>query len=205
MARRQHLSPVQLLVLIAMVIASSPCQISQARAQQPGPSAPSDNEGTETTRPKPSAVPAATPPANAPDAGRKPTPAGEGIPAMVVDGTQMLGVLGKQVRSSTGEDMGRIVDVIIDRSARVRAAVIDFGGFLGVGNRQIAVAWSAIRLPAQDKPGALVVDFTRDQLRVAPTYKAGEQVVLLGQTDAPANGTAGKEGAGQGAKEPPSK
>lgn len=73
---------------------------------------------------------------------------------MVVDGTKLLGVLGKQVRSSTGEDMGRIVDVIITCSARVRAAVIGFGEFLGVGNRQIAVAWSAIRLPAQDKPGA---------------------------------------------------
>ena len=97
-----------------------------------------------------------------------------------------MGILGRQVRSSAGEDMGRIVDVIIDRSARVRAAVIDFGGFLGVGNRQIAVAWNAIRLPSQEKPGALLVDFTRDQLRVAPAYKAGEQVVLLGQPEAPA-------------------
>ena len=76
--------------------------------------------------------------------------------------------------------MGRIVDVLVDRSARVRAAVIDFGGFLGVGNRQIAVAWSAIRFPAEGKLEPLVVDFTRDQLRVAPTYKAGEQIVLLG-------------------------
>jgi hypothetical protein len=122
-------------------------------------------------------------------------PAGEGIPARVVDGGQVMGVLGKQVRSSAGEDMGRIVDVIIDRSARVRAAIIDFGGFLGVGNRQIAVAWNAIRLPVDDKPGALVVDFTRDQLRVAPAYKAGEQVVLLGQPDVPppAAGVAEKE------------
>jgi PRC-barrel domain len=107
----------------------------------------------------------------------------------------MMGVLGRQVRSSAGEDMGRIIDVIIDKSARVRAAVIDFGGFLGVGNRQIAVAWNAIRLPSQDKPGALVVDFTRDQLRVAPTYKAGEQVVLLGKGEAPTttNGTTASE------------
>jgi hypothetical protein len=108
---------------------------------------------------------------------------------VVLDSDQVLGVLGKQVRSSAGEDMGRIVDIIIDKSARVRAAVIDFGGFLGVGSRQIAVAWTAIRLPSQDKPGALIVDFTRDQLRVAPAYKAGEQVVLLGQTN-PASGGA---------------
>jgi hypothetical protein len=40
------------------------------------------------------------------------------------------------------EDMGRIVDVIVDRSGQVRAAVIDFGGFLGVGSRKIAVDWN---------------------------------------------------------------
>ena len=118
------------------------------------------------------------PTATEPGARTKASP--DGLPAMVVDGEHVQGILGKPVRSSAGEDMGRIVDVLVDRSARVRAAVIDFGGFLGVGNRQIAVAWSAIRFPAEGKLEPLVVDFTRDQLRVAPTYKAGEQIVLLG-------------------------
>jgi hypothetical protein len=181
-------------VLITFLVTCS--QIGTLQAQQPTPSQPSE---TQSSPPAPSA----SPPAKQPEAA--PKPAGEGIPALVVDGDQMMGVLGRQVRSSAGEDMGRIVDVIIDKSARVRAAVIDFGGFLGVGNRQIAVAWSAIRLPGQDKPGALVVDFTRDQLRVAPAYKAGEQVVLLGQGDAsaPASGSAAAEK--EAPKEQPSK
>ncbi|MBY0380675.1 MAG: PRC-barrel domain-containing protein [Xanthobacteraceae bacterium] len=99
---------------------------------------------------------------------------------MVIDSSQAQGILGTQVRSSAGEDMGRIVDVVVDKQAQVRGVVIDFGGFLGVGNRQIAVAWSAIRFSLQDKSETLVVDFTRDQLRAAPAYKAGEQIVLLG-------------------------
>jgi hypothetical protein len=160
-----------------MVVAFSACQVSRLQAQQPVPAQTPDSQGPAGASP-------ATQSSKAPEATSKPI--GEGIPALVVDGDQMQGVLGKQVRSSAGEDMGRIVDVIIDKSARVRAAVIDFGGFLGVGNRQIAVAWTAIRLPDKDKPGALVVDFTRDQLRVAPAYKAGEQVVLLGQAEATA-------------------
>ena len=41
--------------------------------------------------------------------------------------------------------MGRIVDVIVDRAGAVRAAVIDFGGFLGVGSRKIVVDWNALR------------------------------------------------------------
>jgi hypothetical protein len=187
-------------ILVILLAVSGSSQLAPLHAQQADTSqSPRSQESVGQ------ATPSTT--AKAPDNTQKAAPGGEGIPAVVVDGGQVLGVVGKQVRSSAGEDMGRIVDVIIDRSARVRAAVIDFGGFLGVGNRQIAVAWSAIRLPAQDKPGALVVDFTRDQLRVAPAYKAGEQVVLLGQADAQGtspvtNGVNDKEAQ---PKEPPSK
>jgi hypothetical protein len=178
------LTPLPSLILFTFLIAST-SQIDTLHAQQPTPSQPSDAANPPPGQPTPpqSQPP---PPAKQPDVAPRPPATGEGIPAVVVDGDQVMGIMGRQVRSSAGEDMGRIVDVIIDRSARVRAAVIDFGGFLGVGNRQIAVAWNAIRLPSEGKPGALVVDFTRDQLRVAPAYKAGEQVVLLGQSETPA-------------------
>lgn len=172
------------LILFAFLAASA--FIGTLRAQQTTPAQPADKAAPPQSQP--------APPAKQPEAGKPVPPVGEGVPALVVDGDQMMGILGKQVRSSAGEDMGRIVDVIVDKSARVRGAVIDFGGFLGVGNRQIAVAWNAIRPPGQDKPGALVVDFTRDQLRVAPAYKAGEQVVLLGAADPPA--TSGSSAAG---------
>lgn len=191
------LSPIRSLLLATLVVIGS-SQMDGLDAQQAeSPQPPADAQSSPQPAPSP-------PQARQPEPAPKST-AGEGIPALVVDGEQMLGILGKPVRSSAGEDMGRIVDVIIDKTARVRGAVIDFGGFLGVGNRQIAVAWNAIRPPAQGKPGPLVVDFTRDQLRVAPAYKAGEQVVLLGPPDpsvqsigsAPAeksgNGSADKE------------
>ena len=195
MTHRRRTFSLHALALLAMLAVAGATPIRVLHAQQGETAQPASRQGSETTGPTVSSTGGAqSAKADAP----KP-PAGEGIPAVVVDGGQVMGVVGRQVRSSAGEDMGRIVDVIIDRSARVRAAVIDFGGFLGVGNRQIAVAWSAIRLPAEDKPGALVVDFTRDQLRVAPTYKAGEQAVLLGQADSPA--AAG----GEAPKEPSSK
>ncbi|WP_349644756.1 MULTISPECIES: PRC-barrel domain-containing protein [unclassified Bradyrhizobium] len=100
---------------------------------------------------------------------------------MVIDGQKVESILGKRVRSSSGEDMGRIVDVIVDKTGLIRAAIIDFGGFLGVGTRQIAVDWRALRFPSDQKSEALTVDLTRDQLRVAPAYKAGEQIVVLGR------------------------
>jgi hypothetical protein len=178
----------------------------RAYAQQSEPSDQKiENQNKSSENPPPPGSPNQTANGSTAAPAKEQTPApgasGDGIPATVVDGDQVQGILGKQVRSSTGEDMGRIVDVIVDRSARVRAAVIDFGGFLGVGNRQIAVAWNAIRFAGQGKPDMLVLDFTRDQLRVAPAYKAGEQIVLLGSPINPNSPSAG----GTPDKAPPSK
>ena len=69
-------------------------------------------------------------------------------PAVIIlKSHELEGILGKEVRSATDENMGRIVNVVVDPSGQVRAAVIDFGGFLGVGSRKIAVDWNALRFP----------------------------------------------------------
>jgi len=108
----------------------------------------------------------------------------EGTPATVVDAQQLESVLGKNVIGPAGESMGRIVDIIADHTGRVRAAIIDFGGFLGVGNRKIAVDWRMLHFPSDGKKGDAAVDLTRDQLRIAPVFTPGEPVVILGRTDA---------------------
>jgi hypothetical protein len=107
-------------------------------------------------------------------------------PAVVVDGGSAETLLGKPVQSAKGEDLGRVVDVIVDRSGLVRAAIIDFGGFLGVGTRKIAVDWRVLRFapPAGKSSGMekLIADLPRDQLRKAPIYKEGEPIVIMGGT-----------------------
>jgi hypothetical protein len=99
----------------------------------------------------------------------------------VFDNHEVQGILGREVRSAADENMGRIVDVLVDRTGQVTAAVIDFGGFLGVGSRKIAVAWNAIRFPPTANKGERVaLELTRDQVRAAPEYKADRPVVVLG-------------------------
>ncbi|SRR5579871_1732037 len=99
----------------------------------------------------------------------------------VFDHQEVQGILGKEVRSAANENMGRIVDVIVDQSGQVRAAIIDFGGFLGVGNRKVAVAWDALRFPPNsDKVDHIVLELTRDQVLAAPEYKADKPVVVVG-------------------------
>lgn len=83
-------------------------------------------------------------------------------------------ILGKEVLSAKGEDMGRIVDVLFDEKGQPRAAVIDFGGFLGMGTRKIAVSWSALRFDLGEKKNVIALDLDREQLKAAPEYKYAE-------------------------------
>ena len=100
--------------------------------------------------------------------------------AIALDSQDVEGVLGKEVRSSADENMGRIVNVVVDRNAQPRAAVIDFGGFLGIGSRKLAVDWNLLHFgPAGDGRGRITVDLTADEVRAAPEYKEGKPVVIL--------------------------
>jgi hypothetical protein len=93
---------------------------------------------------------------------------------------EVEGILGREVRSAADENMGRIVDVLVDRNGQVRAAIIDFGGFLGVGSRKIAVDWSALHFPAPAKPEPPIkLELNRDQVNAAPAYEDGKPVVVL--------------------------
>lgn len=87
-------------------------------------------------------------------------------------------VLGRDVRTRVEEDMGRIIDLLADRNGRVQAAVIEFGGFMGIGTRKIAIEWSALRFESGGKQPQVILDMTRDQLRKAPEYKPNEPAVV---------------------------
>jgi PRC-barrel domain len=91
------------------------------------------------------------------------------------------GVLGRDVKSPTDENMGRIVDVLVDHTGTVRAAVIDFGGFLGVGSRKIVVDWNALHFGRVNNKGdSITLELTKAQVAAAPEYKEGTSIVVLG-------------------------
>jgi hypothetical protein len=118
-----------------------------------------------------------------------------GTPAVVLDDQEVSAILGKGVRSNAGEDMGRIVDVIVGRDGQIHAAIIDFGGFLGIGTRKIAVDWNALDFAPVGKPGAITLELTRNQVRLAPEYKRGEPVVVVGAARAGARTARSREAA----------
>jgi hypothetical protein len=102
-----------------------------------------------------------------------------------IDGP-LTSILGRNVYSPKGEDLGRVVDLLADPEGRVRVAIVDFGGFLGVGTRRIAVDWPLLHFTPGDKDKPLILTVTREKLQSAPEYKdAASPRVLMPPAEAP--------------------
>ncbi len=113
-----------------------------------------------------------------PDAVKEPVPPAS---VTVIGARDAHGILGREVRSAANEDMGRVVDAIVDREGNVRAGVIYFGGFLGVGSRKIVVEWSALRFGGvSSKRDSITLELTKAQVSAAPEYKEDAPVIVLG-------------------------
>jgi predicted O-methyltransferase YrrM len=87
-------------------------------------------------------------------------------------------ILGRDVATAPDGDGGRIIDLLVDRDGNVRAAVVEFGGFLGIGTRKIAIEWPAFRFSGR----VIAVDVSRDQIRTAPDYKSSDYNSLVRAT-----------------------
>ena len=134
-----------------------------------------------------------------------PPPAARGL---IPDGAA-LRVLGRDVKGPSGEVVAQVVNVLVDGSGRPLAAILDYGGFMGVGRRRIAVAWRALGFAPGATPrpaggGIITLALSRDQLKGFPDHKDGEPVVLAAPApssdSAPAPGSRGPAPADAGPK-----
>ncbi len=83
-------------------------------------------------------------------------------------------LIGSTVTGPDNARIGDINDVVLDSSGNTNAVVIGVGGFLGVGEKEVAVPYKAISVvptPAGDKIEKVTISYTKDQLTNAPSYK----------------------------------
>lgn len=82
---------------------------------------------------------------------------------------------GNQVKSSVedNEDIGTISDLIIDEDGQIRAVVVGVGGFLGMGEKDVAIEWDSLEL-IKDEDGddyVIRVSASEDALENAEEYE----------------------------------
>jgi hypothetical protein len=98
----------------------------------------------------------------------------------------LVSILGKRVQGPKGEDLGRVVDLLADSEGRVRVAIIDFGGFLGVGTRRIAVDWPLLHFEPGNEEKPVRLDVNREKLQSAPEFKDSRRPRVLMPPDSAA-------------------
>jgi sporulation protein YlmC with PRC-barrel domain len=76
-------------------------------------------------------------------------------------------VIGTPVKNTSGDRVGEIEDVVLDKtSERIMFAIVGMGGFLGIGEKFHPLPWAALHF--DEEVDAYVIPFTRDQLMAAP-------------------------------------
>ncbi len=82
-------------------------------------------------------------------------------------------VNGTPVYYRSGEKLGSVYDVMIDKSSgRIAYAIMSFGGFLGMGNHYHPLPWANLTYDARQ--GGYVVNIDRSRLEGAPSYRSSD-------------------------------
>ncbi len=83
-------------------------------------------------------------------------------------------LIGKRVYGPNDEDVGEISAVALDADGKIMGAVVDVGGFLGIGEKRVALDSSMLRL-VRDADGSgthFRASLTQEQLEALPTYES---------------------------------
>jgi len=88
--------------------------------------------------------------------------------------------IGQRVTNNAGETIGNINDLLFDKSGRIANVVIGVGGFLGIGEKDVAIAYGALGITA-DANGkrVLTLEMSKERLRAAPDFKATEKTTYM--------------------------
>lgn len=85
-------------------------------------------------------------------------------------------VAGTHVYNAAGDKLGSIDCVMIDKaSGEVRYAVLEFGGFLGMGTDRYPIPWKTLKYDR--KQGGYIAPLDKETLKDAPRYAATERPV----------------------------
>ena len=73
-------------------------------------------------------------------------------PAVTVTGTADVAnkMIGRTVFNSAGEKVGEVESALIDQDGKVRYVIVGVGGFLGLGERDVALRWDQLTMADKD-------------------------------------------------------
>lgn len=87
--------------------------------------------------------------------------------------------MGAKVQNTSGEAVGEVYDLVFSPQGQITTVVLGVGGFLGMGEHNVAVPYSALSFKVGAKNERIIlVALTKDGLMKAPQFKAIEMTTL---------------------------
>ncbi len=80
-------------------------------------------------------------------------------------------LVGSKVYNNANENIGSIEDIVLKADGAMDEVVLSVGGFLGVGNKYVAVPFSALKLSRDGSSLKIMTDGTKDSLKALPEYQ----------------------------------
>lgn len=77
----------------------------------------------------------------------------------------------QSVYDTNNAKLGKVDDVLVDKSGKINALIIGVGGFLGAGEKDVAVPFDAVHATKKGDSWYLTLDATKDSLKSAQGYK----------------------------------
>lgn len=93
------------------------------------------------------------------------------ISAAPANGTYASKLIGADVTISDGEMVGSVEELIIDSNGQVVAIVVGVGGFLGMGDKDVAIGWDNVKKTGPSDDEGVRVDVNRKDLTSAPEFE----------------------------------
>jgi sporulation protein YlmC with PRC-barrel domain len=95
------------------------------------------------------------------------------VPAEQLNSAQLMSAsdyIGKTVYDQNGNNIGDVNDLIVSGDGNIEAVILGVGGFLGIGEKDVAVNTQAVQMVQDGDTQRLVVQSTKEALEAAPTY-----------------------------------
>jgi sporulation protein YlmC with PRC-barrel domain len=93
----------------------------------------------------------------------------------------------QSVYDPSDSKIGEIMDVLIDKGGKVTALIVGVGGFLGMGEKDVAVPFDAVKATTKDNnKWYLVMNSSKDALKSAKGFKYDRNAMTWMPEDAPA-------------------
>jgi len=181
--------------------AFAPAAFSQTAPQPTDPAAPTQAAPADPAAPKPPITPDVTKPAG--DAAQAPAPAPTAdtaqagyITEQAPDQISANTYIGQSVYNGNNESIGSVNDLIMKKDGGLVAAIIGVGGFLGIGEKNVAVPMDKVTVAQNTQDGSvkLTTSETAESLKAAPEFKtlamqSAEKAPAATGTDTTATGS----------------